>query len=659
MMRGNWKHDGTAHLRALLVCCGLILSGTSYSSAELACGFTPFTRTLQSGRLTEVLGLSDSGRDALLLSNADLAATGGTGFAVYRVTLEGRFPRTQSVRQLGSDGLVPVAQGASGDLGRLIFRSTRDLVGENPDGSQELFLLETETGLIRQLTRHDNRDAVVSAAAISGDGSTVVYVSNANPIGENADGSREVFFSNLPDGALSNSPESHLQQLTHFSSVAVPLGVSVSWDGRFVAYQVRQVLASFTELLVFDRLAGFSELVLTADRIDASFLASDASALLVVSSGDLTGENRDGSLEFFRIDLSLDATEPLAQLSSFEPGVVSDSLAFSGDGRIIAFRSNRELLGWPARGASNFFLFDTWDRSLNQLTHWTFPQQADGRVVLNMPGSHALMTSSTSPVSGLASASREVFLAGCEPARVAYVPQVGNGVAGALRFETSFVLSNTGSDSSIRLDFFDASGNPLPFPLTRSETQTSYYFPLQAGRPLLISSGGQGPIRAGYARIVSGSRVSGNAVFTGARNASNTILYEAAVPLSETMTDFSLVVNTQGNFLTGLALVNPPASGVSDESRAFVTMRLYDEQFEPLAEKSLLLAAGQQTAQFVDRAFAEVLGIGDFVGILTVSSNRGLAAIALRQNDDPRVDFPLKVPTLTTLTVAPGRADQQ
>ena len=42
---------------------------------------------------------------------------------------------------------------------------------------------------------------------------------------------------------------------------------------------------------------------------------------------------------------------------------------------------------------------------------------------------------------------------------------------------------------------------------------------------------------------------------------------------------------------------------------------------------------------------------------MTVESDAPVAAVTLRQNDDPAVSFPQEVPTLATFPVVPGRAD--
>ncbi len=648
----EWGIVERVRLRLVLYAVALILALAPHLSAEVACGFTQLTDSAPAGRTTELVALSSDGRSALLVSNANLAGAGTFGLELYRVSVGNLAPPSlETLSPVSLDGIVASSLSASEDLSRVIFRSNRDFTGGNPDGSVELFLLELSTRRTFQLT-NGTADHSVFSARLSGDGTVVAFISDADPLGQNGDGSREVFWLSLASASL--------RQLTSLSRVAVPHVLSISGDGGRVAYQVRQTLGGFTELHVADMASGRSQLILVTERLEASFLVRDGVRLLVATGTDLTGGNFDGSLEIFEIDLAPDSAEPFRQVTDFS---VSDQtpfqpVGFSGDGRFVAVLSSLDLSGWPGRSAPNLFLLDVADGSFSQITHWTAPVQADPDVLLNVSGDRMLLTSRVNLITGSASGGREVFLAGCEPATVRYVPQVGNGLAGVLKFATSFVMSNTGANGSVRLDFFNRLGQPMDFPLEGLDTRSSYFFPLQSGRPLLLASGGQGRILSGYVRIASSPTVTGNAIFTGARQPS-LILYEAAVPFSELLTDFSLVVNTYDNYLTGLALVNPaPVPAKGNESEALVTVRLYDERFDLLAEKEILLAVGQHQAQFVHTMFAEIAGIRSFVGTLTVHSSRPLSAVALRQHDDPRLDFPFEVPTLTTLTVAPGRADR-
>ena len=93
--------------------------------------------------------------------------------------------------------------------------------------------------------------------------------------------------------------------------------------------------------------------------------------------------------------------------------------------------------------------------------------------------------------------------------------------------------------------------------------------------------------------------------------------------------------------------------------QAQAVLRLYDESFNLIAVESLDLPSGAHQARFVFELFPEVLGPGgNFRGSLTVQSDVPLAAVTLRQNDDPALGFPDEVPTLSAFPVIPGRAGE-
>jgi hypothetical protein len=135
------------------------------------------------------------------------------------------------------------------------------------------------------------------------------------------------------------------------------------------------------------------------------------------------------------------------------------------------------------------------------------------------------------------------------------------------------------------------------------------------------------------------------------------ILYEAGVPLTEPMNDFTIVINTLSDFLTGLAFVNThlydwtQTSGTSTP----VYLRLFDEEFNFLAQRQLDLQPGEHASFYVQNLFKGVPNVDEMVGVLWVYSERPLAAITLRQREDPSRQFPQTVPTLTTFPVTPRR----
>ncbi len=242
---------------------------------------------------------------------------------------------------------------------------------------------------------------------------------------------------------------------------------------------------------------------------------------------------------------------------------------------------------------------------------------------------------------------------------VFFFPQVGDGRAGPIRFQTSFIFVNTGGDTTITLDFFATeTGDPLAVTLGGLGTQTSFEIPLSAGASVSVQTPGTGGIIVGYARITAppGASVGGTAVFTRTDIPSGTILYEAGVPAARDLNDFTIFVDTIGDRNTGLAVVNTDRSAIPATSGNEVQMRLFDLGFNEIATTVVPLPGGVHDARFVPEIFDAVPQAAEMEGTVTVSSPDDLAAVTLRTNDAMGIDFPDEVPTLTAFPVVEGNA---
>ncbi len=80
----------------------------------------------------------------------------------------------------------------SSDGTRLVFTTAADLTGENADGNREVFLFDADTGITTQVT--DTTGGLFSGAVISGDGTRILFSSSSNIGGGNPDGSEEIYF---------------------------------------------------------------------------------------------------------------------------------------------------------------------------------------------------------------------------------------------------------------------------------------------------------------------------------------------------------------------------------------------------------------------------------------------------------------------------------
>ncbi len=640
-------------LIGLSVACG---AGGSLVSANdnLACGLTQISDS--AGVLVGGLpvALSADGYQALFLSRG---ATTETAPYFQLFLFDTRTGRSEQLSQNLQDGVFDMNLSASDDLRRVVLRSNLDLVGANPSRANQIYLFyKSDSGYkYRQLTL-GSRDFSLPAfpPVISGDGRVMALVSREDPVNHNLDGSPDVFLYTIDSGAL--------RQVTNLGLTSAVHRPVLSRDGRYLAVRISSILGRTDSLYLYDLTkqgedgSGVASLLGTAQRMSDPILSGDGRRLFFVSGFDPFGTNPNGGDQVFSLLPHADLPgESLRQLTFFDGAASLDGLAASGDGGVIVFRSAVDLGQFQAGGVANYFSLDTNTGRIRQLTYLS-SGSVSGPVLINGDGSQFLLALSGDPLTSNPDGNQEAYLARCVPAATYYFPQVGDGEAGTTRIQTNFVFTNTGEDTSIQLEFFDQSGKPMAVNLKERGVSSFFSFAIQRGTPLILETAGIGALSVGYARVSTGEGITGTAVFTGGRARTGTTYYEAAVPLTTVLKDFTVVVNTLGDFQTGLAMVNPDPQGTGEAAQ--IVMRLYDQNFQLLGTREITLGPGEQMSQFADSTFAGTPGVGEMVGNLTVSSSAPLAVITLRLKDNPGREFPLEVPTLTTLPVSPGRPDQ-
>ena len=234
-----------------------------------------------------------------------------------------------------------------------------------------------------------------------------------------------------------------------------------------------------------------------------------------------------------------------------------------------------------------------------------------------------------------------------------FYAQIGNGRAGPTQLQTSMNLVNLApTKAGVALDLFDGSGAPLALTIEGLGFDSSFEFQLDSGESLVLKTDGLGELEAGYARVTTFEGVSGSAVFSQTHLPLGLLETESGVPAAVQGDEFSLFVDTTGELDTGIALVNPgqaPAGG-----DGMLELRLLDLQGQEIASRDLDLQPGHHTARFVTELFAEVDGIDEMQGLLSISSPFPIVAVTLLQNDDPGTPFPEDVATLTAFPVLPG-----
>ncbi len=650
-------------MAVLLLCAA---AGARAQPARLSCGISQLTSTQDElgGSIPAAIDYLGSG--ALLFSTQALPGSKSTGsLELFLMNLEnGEFSQLTNV---GDFSTFRGRISANGDLSRVVFRSSSDLTGENPGLHTQLFLLDTKLLQFHQLTQAESD--ILEAGPdplITGNGRKVVFSSSGNPVELNADQSVEVFSLDLET--------QELRQLTDLSQASEIRGFAASHDGNLVVSHLFHPLSAFSEIVLAQFSSDSRRVVINGRNIALPLLSGDGKQLFFVGRGDFTHQNPDGGAEIF--SLRTDAASPLltlAQLTDFPARESSanplderlqiQAVGLSRDGSRLAFRSPSNLLGIAGDPDSSLYVLDVATRGLNQ-----FPLAGDeasdnfsARLFLDQTGQKILTGSQGNPAGENADGNRESFLASCEPARIRYLPQVGSGIVFDLKLQTSIMFAATDAPIVAQIEFFDQMGAPLTIDLGDAGTGSFFSRNLNRGRSWTLETnagGNRNQILVGWARVSTGTGLNGTGIFSGIRNSTGTFLYEAAVPLMRLLTEFSILITHRVDLKTGLAVVNPGDRSLSGNTQsAAVVMRLYDSDFRLLGEVTTELADGGHRAQFVDQIFQGVAQMDLTNAMLTVHSSEPLAAVALRQRDDPYREFPDDVPTLTTFPVAPGAPD--
>lgn len=262
-----------------------------------------------------------------------------------------------------STGIYNFAPALSGNGRWVAFPSTGDYTGQNPDGNQEVFLLEVESGVVTQIT--DTTTWFHGSIDLDDIGDTAVMLSNADPTGANVDHSWEIFLLDLTTMGFIQVTE------TSGDSVRYP---AISGDGSTVAFRASYDLVPGSNpdhnweiflyrtgeplLQVTDTTTGFN---------DEASINWDGRRLALTSDNDLVpGNNRDLNGEVFLWELGVGFTQ-LTDTTGWAPTyppTIDDA------GALVAFVSGQEIV--PGQNPYELDHLFVWSETTGDFTQITF-----------------------------------------------------------------------------------------------------------------------------------------------------------------------------------------------------------------------------------------------------------------------------------------------
>lgn len=291
------------------------------------------------------------GKRVSVESNQDLDA-GNNADGNYEIFL---WKNTDGFQQITNTTTgTPLAKRISHNGQRVAFSHDGDVLNTSDlDDGQELYWWAN--GATQQIT--DETGEHLGSHCISGDGSVIGFISNANITGENADRNRELFMWSELDG---------ISQWTNTMGGSANY-CQLSYDGKRVA------LASTQDLLnngnevqqIFILEDGSAEQITQANDAVGRFFGADMhlNRIAFRSTDDLTGFNDDGSEEVFLWtrggDQSVKGVAPsrIDQVTDALPGSqVGFWISMNDDGSELAFSSNANFTGENNDGGTDAFI---------------------------------------------------------------------------------------------------------------------------------------------------------------------------------------------------------------------------------------------------------------------------------------------------------------
>lgn len=168
-----------------------------------------------------------------------------------------------------------------------VFATAEDLVGGNPDGNDEVFLLDVETEFVTQITSTAPPGLNIGTG-VSADGDVVLLFSSAEElIGPNPSG--------LPDLLVYHRSADVFEQLTFGADPSV-YGALISGDGHRVVALIND------SIILYDLPSQTSTLIAFAPfplLVDVTSINLDGTLVGFHTDVDLTGQNPEHNIEVF------------------------------------------------------------------------------------------------------------------------------------------------------------------------------------------------------------------------------------------------------------------------------------------------------------------------------------------------------------------------
>jgi len=443
-----------AGVLALSVVFALDWDGRQGSAQSLSCGITEVTFT--SGGFIGKPSISADGTRIVFSSDRDL--TGGNPDFNQELFLYNSL--TNSVTQVtNTTGGGSGEPSLSADGARIAFVSDRDLIGGNADANFEVFIYDANTNTFAQVTNTMGLFGN-STPWTNVDGTRIAFESDRNLTGGNADANVEVFIYHVNTNTFT--------QVTNTTAHENLRVYSISANGTRIAIESQRNLTGGNadlnnEIFLYDATTNIITQVTNTSLRDSyePKINADGTRIAFDSYNDLTGGNADLNGEVFFYD---SLANSFTQVTNTTFGGGLEDMSISGDGTHIAFEAERDLTGGNADLNSEIFVFDTTTNIFTQVTDTTGGDS--NHPSLNADGTRVAFESDRDLTGGNADGNEELFLATCVPVSAdLFIGQSADQtkVKQGEMLTYTVTVGNLGPDGAAGVEVFDELSSGVAF----------------------------------------------------------------------------------------------------------------------------------------------------------------------------------------------------
>ncbi len=389
----------------LFLIASFLITTNSAMAQPLVCPERAIQQLTDDFQNSDDASIDDAGISVVFISSANF--TGDNPNNIRQIFLVNAI--TGAITQLTDGSVNSDSPCISGDGTVTVFRSDSNLTGNNPQNIDQIFLVNNTTGVITQITNiTDPNDGVASPSA-NASGTIIAFGSEADITGANPDGNMEIFLFNVTTGTFTQITDT----IGGFSN-RTP---SVNADGTRIAFRSEANInggnpLNISQIYLFDTTTGtFTQITFQSDG--DSFQPSinaDGTLIAFSSRGNINGGNPEGNQEIYLANVT---TGTITQITNTTSGNSRDP-SLSANGARIAFESTANIIGPNPDNDEEVYVFDISSGTFTRVTNESGPGNTESEdASINGDGTRIAFESQANINGGNPDAREQIFLAVC------------------------------------------------------------------------------------------------------------------------------------------------------------------------------------------------------------------------------------------------------